>query len=312
LIDPATVLLSKKDVPTAGQCRLHVLVGKQGLPKKICMVRQTGMVIDYYTPRVGLMPFSGLFTCDDEVGNKILKFLEPPRHDRFDPNRADTPEQHRILDDIKQWVRGEVVKLLPKSGSTEINETNVPRDLLDIDANEPPAHNWEPEEEDIIGVAGKITDVTQKKATVHVPVHARASTTDGPGGSGRNSGTGGTGTGPGPGAGGSHGGTGGAKPAEAKISFRFFRPSGLGEDVTAVFRTDLPFHGDIRILIIGEDGTTQPVYIDGCSDENDRKVGFSGSEITNIKILPNRPETYRVKIRGVVQGGLVAEGLLKI
>ena len=309
LVDAAAVLASKKDVPTAGACRLRLLVGKQGLPKKICMVRKTGMVIDYYTPRVGLIPFSGLFSCDDPDGNEILKFLEPPRHDKFDPKRAETPEQKRILDDIKQWIREELVKLLPKAGSTDINETNVPRELLDIEPGEPPEPGKEPDEEDIIGVAGKVSDPVPVKPPVIVAVHARATTASGRGGSGRNRG-GGTTTGRGPGPGKTEGGTGGGDASDVRITSRFFRSSGAGKEVTAILRSDSPFQGDVRILLIGEDGRTQPIQIESCTDGKGRKKGFSGPEITSVKILPGQPETYRIQIREVIQGGLVAEGIL--
>lgn len=311
LIDSATVFASKKDVPTAGQCRLRLLVGKQGLPKKICLVRKTGMVIDYYTPRVGLIPFSGLFSCDDLAGNEILKFLEPPRHDKFDSKRAETTPQKRILDDIKQWIREELLKLLPKVGTTDINETNVPRDLLDIEAGDPPEPGNKSEEEDITGVAGKASDPAPVTPPIRAAVHARPNTSKaGPGGAGRNHGTGGTASGPGPESGGNKGGTGGGEPTKVKISTRFFRPSG-GNEVTAVFRTDSPFKGYVRILLIGEDGATHPIQIEGCFDSKGRKATFSGSEIINVTIRPGQTETYRLNIREKVQGGLTAEGFVR-
>lgn len=312
LIDSAAVLVSKKDVPTAGQCRLRLLVGKQGLPKKICLVRKIGMVIDYYTPRVGLIPFSGLFTCDDGVGNETLKFLEPPRHDRFDPKRAETPAQMRILDDIKTWIREELVKLLPKVGSTEINETNVPRDLLDIEPGEPPEPGGKPEEEDITGVAGATSDPAPLSPPVRVAVQARPTgSTVGLGGRGRDSGKGGTATGRGPDRGGSRGGTGGGKPGDVSIITRFFRPSGGGNEVTAVLRADSPFRGDVRILLIGEDGATQTINIDACLDGNGRKAAFSGADIIDVEILPSQPVTFRIRTRENVKGGLTAEGFVR-
>jgi len=312
LVDPAAVLIPKADVPTAGQCRLRLLVGKQSLPKKICLVRKTGMVIDFYTPRVGLIPFSGLFSCDDPAGNEVLKFLEPPRHDKFDPKRAETAEQKRILDDIKTWVREELVKLLPKVGSTDINETNVPRDLLDIEPGEPPEPEGQPEEEDFTGVAGSTSDPVPVTPPVRAAVQARpAASAAGPGGGGRNRGSGGTRTGPGPDTGGNQGGTGRGKPSDINISTRFFRPSGSGNEVTAVFRSDSPFKGDVRILLAGEDGATEPVRIDTCLDGKGHKVAFTGSDITNVRILPGQPETYRIRTRENVQGGLTAEVVVR-
>ena len=45
-----------KTLPNAGECRLHLLLARRDLPKKICMVRRTGMVIDTYAPHVGFLP----------------------------------------------------------------------------------------------------------------------------------------------------------------------------------------------------------------------------------------------------------------
>ena len=66
------------NLPIVGTCRLHLLVGKRELPKKVRLVRATGMVIDLYAPRIGLLPFSGLFVCTDPNGNWLLRSLEPP------------------------------------------------------------------------------------------------------------------------------------------------------------------------------------------------------------------------------------------
>ena len=146
---------------------------------------------------------------------------------------------------------------------------------------------------------------------IRAAVHARPTTSKaGPGGAGRNNGTGGTASGPGPESGGNKGGTGGGEPTEVKISTRFFRPSG-GNEVTAVFRADSPFKGYVRILLIGEDGATHPIQIEGCFDSKGRKATFSGSEIINVTIRPGQTETYRLRIREKVQGGLTAEGFVK-
>ncbi len=42
----------EKKLPHAGKCRLDLLVGPSDLPRRICLVRATGMVIDSYKPRL--------------------------------------------------------------------------------------------------------------------------------------------------------------------------------------------------------------------------------------------------------------------
>ena len=114
-------------LPTAGKSTLHLLIGNAELPKKICMVRRTGMVIDFYAPRVGFFPFLGPIRLREEIeGNRLLKTLEPPRHDRWDPSRAEDPRAQEALGEIKTWIREILKAQIPHIGEDQFNESEVP------------------------------------------------------------------------------------------------------------------------------------------------------------------------------------------
>jgi hypothetical protein len=94
-----------------GNCELRLLV-REGLPKKIAFLRD-GMLIT--EDLAGLKRFSdfkefvGVVECHSTAGNKLLKQMEPPRHDTFEPNRLPTrKDQHKggvALREIADWVR---------------------------------------------------------------------------------------------------------------------------------------------------------------------------------------------------------------
>jgi hypothetical protein len=52
------------------------------------MVRKTGMVVFAKAFR-SVVPFCGIFICKNEVGNKLLRDMEPPRHDVWDPDHPE-------------------------------------------------------------------------------------------------------------------------------------------------------------------------------------------------------------------------------
>jgi hypothetical protein len=49
-------------------------------------------------------PYAGVFICDDETGNELLRQLEPPTHDKWDPERSKTDGLH-IMQELIEWVK---------------------------------------------------------------------------------------------------------------------------------------------------------------------------------------------------------------
>ena len=95
-----------------GQVRLRVVVDK-GLPKKLGVVRNGMLITTAGLPGAkylnGFKPFVALMTFESQKGNEVLRMIEPPEHNAFEPNRIeDSKERHRVERELKRlgdWVR---------------------------------------------------------------------------------------------------------------------------------------------------------------------------------------------------------------
>ena len=113
-----------------GFCKLQILVS-EGLPKKVCVLRN-GMFITDSLP--GLKSFSdfkdfvAVFYCQSQKGNELLRAMEPPRHDAFEPPLLATKSEQvkgaQALRDLAKWVRDELKRHAkdPVSEVTEIDD----------------------------------------------------------------------------------------------------------------------------------------------------------------------------------------------
>lgn len=78
-------------LPWLKEVTLYLMAGEAELPKRIAMVRKTGMKIFEKAFR-SIIPFCGVFMCRSDDGNKLLREMEPPRHDTWD---AEPPRKRR-------------------------------------------------------------------------------------------------------------------------------------------------------------------------------------------------------------------------
>jgi hypothetical protein len=113
--DDGNLLVEKQDVDL-GHCRLWIRV-EEGLPSKVAFVRRTGMLVT--TEQNGLIRFPGfqdfaaLCVFEDPQGNELLRRMENPQHNRFEPDRLPEGERRRgrrALKRITDWIRSEVRK----------------------------------------------------------------------------------------------------------------------------------------------------------------------------------------------------------
>lgn len=107
---------AEKQDQDLGHCRLWIRV-EDGLPSKVGFVRQTGMLVTTQQP--GLIRFSGyqdfaaLCVFDDPKGNELLRRMENPQHDKFEPDRLTEDERgrgRRALTRVVKWIREEIRK----------------------------------------------------------------------------------------------------------------------------------------------------------------------------------------------------------
>ncbi|MGH8046270.1 MAG: hypothetical protein ACREKL_03405 [Chthoniobacterales bacterium] len=121
-------------LPRLGACRLHLVPGDATYPKKICMTRQTGMVIYEASRFRSYRPFAGLFVCESSEGNTYLRKLEPPRHDKWDASRSENSvEARRVLQNIRDWINQCLRELNPDEDAREADVPELNRYLPDED-----------------------------------------------------------------------------------------------------------------------------------------------------------------------------------
>lgn len=83
----------EKDLPTLGKVQC-LLLPKEKYPNRVACFRKTGMLIQLKMFHSPLVRYAGVFLCENDKGNEVLKLLEPPSHDKWDKNssNAKTPD----------------------------------------------------------------------------------------------------------------------------------------------------------------------------------------------------------------------------
>ena len=95
---------------------LYLLTGEGELPKRVVMIRQTGMVV--FPKRFqSVLPFCGVFICKNSEGNTILRDMEPPRHDVWDPNYPEKGAHRDIEVEYVRFIREKIKELAPADDS---------------------------------------------------------------------------------------------------------------------------------------------------------------------------------------------------
>lgn len=135
------VIVEHKEHNNLGLCQLRIRVG-EGLPKKVCALRN-GMFISDYINRLKAFPdfkeFVAVFQCQSEKGNRLLRLMEPPRHDNFEPNLLPTKEEQKkgkkSLSDIATWIR-EMLKIHAKDPVSEVTPIDELKDYFGDEGGE--------------------------------------------------------------------------------------------------------------------------------------------------------------------------------
>jgi hypothetical protein len=123
----------KAKLPGLKDVSLYIKVG-ENYPKSVQMMRKPRMVV--YTInnyRVLPEPYAAVFICESEVGNRLLRQLEPPAHDKWDPDR-DKINGRIIVKEYQDWIRDSL-----RSMATD--DESEPDDI-------PELSTWLPNEED--------------------------------------------------------------------------------------------------------------------------------------------------------------------
>lgn len=136
--------IAQKEDGDLGHCKLWLRTEK-GLPGKVGFVRGTGMLVT--TRQKGLIRFSGfrdfaaLCVFEAPKGNELLRRMENPQHDQFEPERLPKEERERgrkALKRITDWVRSEIRKHAgPPEGGRRTVLSELSQYLPDYQPEEP-------------------------------------------------------------------------------------------------------------------------------------------------------------------------------
>ena len=88
--------------------------------QRVALVRKTGMVIKNRTFRGFGTPFCGVFVCENDTGNEILRRMEPPCHDEWDKNRPDRGASTKYEREYVRFIRDALKSMLAQDDSDVI------------------------------------------------------------------------------------------------------------------------------------------------------------------------------------------------
>ncbi|MEQ9426597.1 MAG: hypothetical protein RJQ09_19395 [Cyclobacteriaceae bacterium] len=107
------------DLPILGKVLFYFYKTSEHL-NHVAMIRKSHMIIyskQYRHPDA----FAGVFICDNKDGNTELRKMEPPAHDKWDPERNEQ-NGYQIIEEIVNWIRGKLKELreIQSSGFQEV------------------------------------------------------------------------------------------------------------------------------------------------------------------------------------------------
>lgn len=280
-----------------GHCQVRILL-EEGLPKVVGVLRN-GMFITDALPglkRFGdFKDFVALVECQSEKGLKLLREMEPPKHDTFEPQLLSDPQKRdkakKGLTDLANWVRD----MLKRHAKNPVAEETEVDEMAEFFGDDDPQSDNRKEGEDVnpegaISIQARPFRRNGKAQTPNA----------GPGGSGG----GGGGDGPGdddddgPGTGGGSGGEKGKGGGEA-IHLADVRQVKNSTTSRSVFFTPEK-SGKVRVELFD------------CGAELDSKLDVvtadsgtvKGGEITNLKVVAGKRVTLHVELAAAFEGAL--------
>lgn len=134
----------EEDFMGLGNIKLGILLGDQDAPKKVAMIRQTGMKIMDKNRLPGHVPFTGIMFIEGEKINQRLRSIENPEHTEWQPDRAKNPLQEKeLLKALNSHIKDKIEELISRGNNEEIDAVGVGNFLPD---ENPEAHDQSVEE----------------------------------------------------------------------------------------------------------------------------------------------------------------------
>jgi len=135
-------------LPLLKEVSLYVKTA-EGFPKSVQMMRKSKMVVMTNNYRVLPEPYAAVFICESEQGNRLLREMEPPAHDEWDPSR-NRGLGRVVYKEFTDWIKDSLRSLAE-------DKDNIAEDVPDLGQYLP-----ETEERDdtnpYLGTLGQATD----------------------------------------------------------------------------------------------------------------------------------------------------------
>jgi hypothetical protein len=121
----------KKKLGTLGDCEVYLFAGPSDeMTKHVAMFRKTGMKV-YEKLFRSIVPFCGVFICRSENGNATLREMEPPGHDKWDPDLPEKGAHRATQAELIEFIRSCIRQLWPVDDKTSLSIPGLSRYLPD-------------------------------------------------------------------------------------------------------------------------------------------------------------------------------------
>ena len=132
LVSPETHWI-EEDFWGLGMIKLGLLVGDSESPRRVAMIRKTGMKIMDKDHLPGHAPCVGIMFIEGKKINEKLRVMENPEHTLWQPERAKNPiVAKELLKSLNRFIRTEIEKLISTGGGDEMDAVGVGNFLPDI------------------------------------------------------------------------------------------------------------------------------------------------------------------------------------
>ena len=116
----------EKDFMGLGLVKLGILVGDPDAPRRVAMIRQTGMKIMDKDHLPGHVPCVGVMFIEGDKINEKLRVMENPEHTQWQPDRAKNPiVAKELLKSLNRFIKEQIEKLISSGGGEEMDAIGV-------------------------------------------------------------------------------------------------------------------------------------------------------------------------------------------
>jgi len=304
----AGVKTFERDFEKIGSVKLQLFTKEEPLPKKIALVRKTGMVIEermFHCRK----PYAGFLECVEEPGNGFFREMEPPRHDCLDvdrlPKRSPERKEFKAFED---WLRECVRELNPIASDEAMDVPELSRFLPDEGEEEQTTETSAVSETEDFSFMPKPPQ-GEVEVQVQQPLSGSLSIQSMGGDDPGENGEGALGEGePNPtnessnskGGKNEQGGSGNEKDKEVpdpipSISMRSYAKA---ENVySMIVHADGDFGGNIKVFAVGEDGRREPVGIQSATTADGASLCVDGVNVYDVSLDQNTPLRIDVELK---------------